>query len=130
MQVSISTCFDLTEQVQGVQITAEGCPLHHLDRVVVRSRMEMTLQARGWAKHGAPAFRSDLQILSCTSSIFGEEGLDFQGMWGLSLRCMLGPGESLYARPLVHRQDEPTKLSLGMVASQQSPLPFHLVTVL
>jgi hypothetical protein len=28
---------------------------------------------------------------------------------------------------LVHRQDEPTKLSLGMVASQQSPLPFHLV---
>jgi hypothetical protein len=27
--------------------------------------------------------------------------------------------------PLVHRQDEPTGLSLGMVASQQSLLPFH-----
>ena len=34
-------------------------------------------------------------------------------------------GRALAARPLVHRQDEPAKLSLGMVASQQSPLPFH-----
>ena len=40
---------------------------------------------------------------------------------------------SLWAGPgflcpaLVHRQDEPTKLSLGMVASQQSPLSFHSV---
>jgi hypothetical protein len=25
-----------------------------------------------------------------------------------------------------HRLDEPTRLSLGMVASLQSPLPFHL----
>jgi hypothetical protein len=49
------------------------------------------------------------------------EGLDFQGMAGLSLRCLFGSGEDTPARPLVHRQDEPTKLSLGKVASQQSP---------
>jgi len=36
-------------------------------------------------------------------------------------------GKGILARPLVHRQDEPAKLSLGMVASQQRPLPFHLV---
>jgi hypothetical protein len=36
------------------------------------------------------------------------------------------PGEALPARPLVHRRDEPAKLSLGMVASQQSQLPFRL----
>jgi len=35
-------------------------------------------------------------------------------------------GEAVPARPLVHRRDEPARLSLGMVASQQSPLPFHL----
>jgi hypothetical protein len=28
--------------------------------------------------------------------------------------------------PQQHRLDEPAKLSLGMVASLQSPLPFHL----
>ena len=69
------------------------------------------------------------KILSCASSIFGEEGLDFQGMAGLSLRCLSRPGEDIAARPLVHRQDEPTKLSLGSPRrpSQQSPLPFHLV---
>jgi hypothetical protein len=48
-------------------------------------------------------------------------------MLGLSLRCLFLPDGEIPARPLVHRQDEPTKLSLGMVASQQSPLPFHLV---
>jgi len=29
------------------------------------------------------------------------------------------------ARLSVHCQDEPARLSLGMIASQQSPLPFH-----
>ena len=47
-------------------------------------------------------------------------------MVGLSLRCLSGPDEALPVRPPVHRRDEPTKLSLGVVASQQSPLPFHL----
>jgi hypothetical protein len=36
-------------------------------------------------------------------------------------------GESAKGIPaLYHRLDEPTKLSLGMVASLQSPLPFRL----
>ncbi len=47
-------------------------------------------------------------------------------MEGLSLRCMFWPGEGMSARPLVHCRNEPTKLSLGMVASQQSPPPFQL----
>jgi hypothetical protein len=81
----------------------------------------------GWANYGAPILRSDLQILSLNASIFGRDRLDFQGMAGLSLRCLFWPGEVVRVRPLVHRQDEPAKLSLGMVASQQSPLPFHLV---
>jgi hypothetical protein len=38
----------------------------------------------------------------------------------------LRPGEAVPARPLVHRRDEPARLSLGMVASQQSLLPFRL----
>jgi hypothetical protein len=38
-----------------------------------------------------------------------------------------GHGEDILTMPLVHRQDEPTRLSLGMVASQQSPLLFRLV---
>ena len=67
------------------------------------------------------------KILSFHASIFGGGGLDFQGMAGLSLRCLWWPGEDILVRPLVHRRDEPTRLSLGMVASQQSPLPFHLV---
>ena len=49
--------------------------------------------------------------------------MDFQGMAGLSLRCITGPGEDDPAQPSVHRQDEPARLFLGMVASQQSPLP-------
>jgi hypothetical protein len=35
-------------------------------------------------------------------------------------------GEAVPARPSVHRRDEPARLSLGMVASQQSLLPFRL----
>jgi hypothetical protein len=38
---------------------------------------------------------------------------------------IFGDRRAYAARPLVHRQDEPTRLSLGMVASQQSPLLFH-----
>jgi hypothetical protein len=38
------------------------------------------------------------------------------------------PGEAVPTRPLVHRRDEPARLSLGMVASQQSLLPFHLAS--
>jgi hypothetical protein len=36
-------------------------------------------------------------------------------------------GRALRCPALVHRQDEPAKLSFGMVASQQNLLPFHLV---
>jgi hypothetical protein len=45
--------------------------------------------------------------------------------WGSIPPMPVGRGEELPAQPLVHRQDEPIQLSLGMVASQQSPLPFH-----
>ncbi len=52
--------------------------------------------------------------------------LDFQGMTGLSLGCSLGGQARLSRLPTVHPYDEPARLSLGMVASQQSPLVFHL----
>jgi len=47
--------------------------------------------------------------------------------WGSIPPMVVMAGRGCPTRPLVHRQDEPTRLSLGMVASQQSPLPFHLV---
>jgi hypothetical protein len=45
---------------------------------------------------------------------------------GLSIRCSFGRAREESSRARDHRLDEPTKLSLGMVASLQSPLPFHL----
>jgi hypothetical protein len=68
-----------------------------------------------------------MKTLSCESSILGGEGLDFQGMAGLSLRCLFWPDGIVPVRPLVHHQDEPAKLSLGMFNSQRSPFPFYLV---
>jgi hypothetical protein len=52
--------------------------------------------------------------------------MDFPGMAGLSLRCCVWASEGVPACPPVHRQDEPARLSLGVVASQQSQLLFHL----
>jgi len=59
-------------------------------------------------------------------------GGDFQGIGGLSSDdfSLAGKRESLSPRAARHRLDEPTRLSLGMVASLQSPPPFHLVTVI
>src|SRR5207237_10874127 len=45
---------------------------------------------------------------------------------GLSIRCSFGTAREGNSRVRDHRLDEPTKLSLGMVASLQSPLPFYL----
>jgi hypothetical protein len=67
--------------------------------------------------------------------------IDFQGLWkdsllkgkhsgdieigfsrhdgSIPLMCFLGASEDVSARPLVHHQDEPARLSLGVVASQQ-----------
>jgi hypothetical protein len=44
----------------------------------------------------------------------------------IPLMCSFGASKDVSARPLVHHQDEPARLSLGVVASQQSLLPFHL----
>jgi hypothetical protein len=41
----------------------------------------------------------------------------------------LKSAEGMPPRP-VHRLDEPTRLSLGVVASPQSPLPFRLAKVI
>jgi hypothetical protein len=38
---------------------------------------------------------------------------------------LMGPCKDFLARPLVHRRDEPARLSLGMVASQKSLLLFR-----
>jgi hypothetical protein len=44
--------------------------------------------------------------------------------WGLSIRWRLGGARTSSHAP-VHRLDEPTGISLGMVASPQCPLPFR-----
>jgi len=53
-------------------------------------------------------------------------GGDFQGIG--SFAAMMGWGAAQEARSGAadHRLDEPTRLSLGLVASLQSPPPFHL----
>jgi hypothetical protein len=53
-------------------------------------------------------------------------GRGFSRQPGLPIRCDFGPSAKGDFRAQRHRLDEPAKLSLGMVASPQSPLPFHL----
>jgi hypothetical protein len=53
-------------------------------------------------------------------------GRGFSRHPGLPIRCGSGKGAKGDFRARRHRLDEPTRLSLGMVASPQSPLPFHL----
>jgi hypothetical protein len=52
-------------------------------------------------------------------------GGDFQGIGVYRSDVFSGRARKASFRAQ-HRLDEPTKLSLGMVASPQSPLPFHL----
>jgi hypothetical protein len=52
-------------------------------------------------------------------------GRGFSRHWGLSIRWMEAAQET-GSRAADPRLDEPAKLSLGMVASRQSPLPFYL----
>jgi hypothetical protein len=53
-------------------------------------------------------------------------GRGFSRHRGLSIRYGFGESAKGEFRAPDHRLDEPTRLSLGMVASLQSPLPFHL----
>ena len=53
-------------------------------------------------------------------------GGDFQGIRVYRSDVFLGRARKANFRAQPHRLDEPTKLSLGMVASLQSPLLFHL----
>ena len=53
-------------------------------------------------------------------------GGDFQGIGVYRSDLCLGRARKASFRAQPHRLDEPTKLSLGMVASLQSPLPFRL----
>jgi hypothetical protein len=52
-------------------------------------------------------------------------GGDFQGMRVYRSDVVLGRARKANFRAPQHRLDEPARLSLGMVASLQSPLPFH-----
>jgi hypothetical protein len=53
-------------------------------------------------------------------------GRGFSRHPGLPIRCEFGKSAKGDFRARLHRLDEPTGLSLGMVASPQSLLPFHL----
>src|SRR5437868_2362485 len=54
-------------------------------------------------------------------------GRGFQGMGSFD-PMEVGQRKNKSSRPPVHRLDEPTELSLGMVASPQCPLPFRPAT--
>jgi hypothetical protein len=56
---------------------------------------------------------------------FRPSGGDFQGMGVYRSDVFLGRARKAISRARPHRLDEPTGLSLGMVASLQSQLPFH-----
>ena len=56
---------------------------------------------------------------------FRPSGGDFQGMRVYRSDVFLGRARRVIFRARQHRLDEPTGLSLGVVASLQSPLPFH-----
>src|SRR2546425_7176178 len=57
---------------------------------------------------------------------FASFGRWFSRHAGLPIRCGLAGAREGYSRRCSDRLHEPTKLSLGMVASPQSPLLFHL----
>jgi hypothetical protein len=56
---------------------------------------------------------------------FRPSGGDFQGMGVYRSDVCWGRARRVIFRARQHRLDEPAGLSLGMVASLQSPLPFH-----
>jgi hypothetical protein len=55
---------------------------------------------------------------------FRPSGGDFQGMGVYRSDVFFGGARKVISRARPHRLYEPTGLSLGMVASLQSPLPF------
>ena len=57
-------------------------------------------------------------------------GRGFSRHGGLSIRWGFGKSAKDDFRARLDRLDEPARLSLGMVASPQSPLPFHLAKAL
>ena len=94
-----------TPSPQSQAQTAADVLLQSIDLAVEAERLDSLLRVKhyGWCRFG-----------------FSRHGGSTPPMSVLA-------GRGFPVRPSVHRQDEPTKLSLGMVASQQSPLPFHLV---
>jgi len=56
---------------------------------------------------------------------FRPSGGDFQGIGVFQSDVFVGRARRVLFRARQHRLDEPTGLSLGMVASLQSPLPFY-----
>src|ERR1039457_6783908 len=73
-----------------------------------------------------PVQREEERSLSPLMSIPPLRGGDFQGIRVYRSDVFLGRARKANFRAQQHRLDEPTKLSLGMGASLQSPLPFRL----
>src|ERR1022692_4198634 len=73
-----------------------------------------------------PVQREEERARSPLMSIPPLRGGDFQGIRVYRSDVFLGRARKANFRAQQHRLDEPTKLSLGMGASLQSPLPFRL----
>jgi hypothetical protein len=97
--------------------------------------LEILQHALAECGHNEQSFRFDQTVpvqremereRSRLVSIPPLRGGDFQGIGVYRSDLCLGRARKASFRAQPHRLDEPTKLSLGMVASLQSPLPFRL----
>ena len=95
----------------GSEIALEACSSYYW---MVAAMERMSWFSRKWR---AGVFRK---------RVFRPSGGDFQGIGVYRSDEVLGGAQSRARTPRLHRLDEPTRLSLGRVAFQQSPLPFHL----
>ena len=87
----------------------------------------MTAKAAESTRAGSvPVQREVEKVRSPLVSIPPLRGGDFQGIGVYRSDVVWDGARKACLRAPSHRLDEPTRLSLGMVASQQSPLPFRL----
>src|SRR5664280_2090795 len=104
--------------VQGkpVRVRVTYAPAPQVDVRKLRARMGLS--------QTVPVQREMERERSPLVSNTRPSGGGFSRHLGLPIRCVLGRARKTNFRAHEHRLDEPTRVSLSMVASLQSPLPF------
>jgi len=93
-----------------------------------KQRLETILMfmRQGRFRRGAVPAQREMESVRSPLVSIPPFGRGFSRHGGLSIRCGFGESAKAGFRARLQRLDEPTRLSLGRVASPQSPLPFHL----